>query len=108
MWVNLATLKEVKENGKLRVEHENFALLLTYFEGKVFAMNDKCPHLGTSLVKGTFVDGIVTCKAHHTMINVKNGEIVGKPTILFMKFPVKNAKTYSVKLEGDNVLVDLK
>ena len=107
MWKNLATLSEVKDKQMLKVESEEKAILLTYYKGNVYAMNDKCPHMGTSLATGSFNDGVVTCRSHHTMIDITNGEIVGKAKILFLKMPVKDATTYPVKIEGDNVLVDL-
>lgn len=107
MWVDVASLKEVKEKKKLRVEYEGEPILLTFYDNEIFAMDDRCPHLKASLVKGTFENGIVTCAKHHAQINVKTGEIVENAKILFIKMPVKKAKTFNVKIEEERVFVEL-
>ena len=107
MWLNVANLDDLKEKKKLRVEHEGKAFLLTFYEGKVFAMNDKCPHMGTSLLKGTLENGIVTCASHHVKIDITNGEIVEKAKIVLFRVPVKKAVTYSTKIDGNKVFIEL-
>lgn len=107
MWIDVASFNEVKEKKMHRVEHEGTPILLTFHEGKVYAMDDRCPHMKASLAKGTFENGIVTCARHHTQIDVTSGDIVNNAKILFIKMPVKNATTFPVKKEADRVLVDL-
>jgi len=107
MWQIVANLNELKEKKMLRIEVETSAILLTYHNDHVFAMSDKCPHMGASLAKGTLANGIVTCASHHAQIDVTNGKLVSNPKILFMKMPSKNAKTYQVKVEENNILIEL-
>jgi len=107
MWLNVASLEDLKEKKMLRVEHEGIAFLLTFYEGKVYAMNDKCPHMGSSLVKGSLEKGVVTCASHHVQIDITNGEIVEKAKILLFRVPVKKAQTYPTKIEGKKVFIEL-
>ncbi|MBU1094317.1 MAG: Rieske (2Fe-2S) protein [Firmicutes bacterium] len=107
MYQRVASLKELKEKNMIRVELEGTAILLTIRNDQVFAIGDKCPHLGASLAKGSLSDGIVTCSKHHAQIDVTNGELVGSPKILFLKVPAKNAKTYPTKVEEDHILVGI-
>lgn len=99
-------LKELKDVFKKRVMVNQKPLLLIYFENKVYAMSDKCPHLGTSLAKGVIEDDTVTCKAHHAKIDIKTGDIIEKAKILFLKMPTKKAKTYPVEIRNDKVFVE--
>jgi 3-phenylpropionate/trans-cinnamate dioxygenase ferredoxin component len=107
MWQNLASFKEVKEKKMLRVELDKMAVLLIFQDDSVYALNDKCPHLGASLAKGSLNDGVLTCAAHHTKIDIKTGDIVDNAKILFIKFKVKNATVYPVKVDGDKVMVEV-
>ena len=69
---NLSTLNQKK---KLRVQVKNRWILLTSTENGVFAIQDKCPHMGSSLVSGRLVDGIITCKDHGLGISVETGNV---------------------------------
>lgn len=107
MWIDIASVEELKTKKKLRVEHEGKPILLTFYEDAFYAIDDRCPHLKASLFKGTFEKGIITCAKHHAQIDVKTGEIVENAKILFLKMPVKKATTFPVKTEGNRIFVDL-
>jgi len=107
MFQKVASLKELKEKKMMRVEVGENAILVTLKDNKVFAISDKCPHMGASLAKGSLSDGVVTCAKHHAQIDVTNGQLVNSPKILFLKVPAKNAKTYATKVEKDDILVEV-
>lgn len=101
------SLKALKESKKLRIVLEDTPILITYCDDSVYAINDQCPHMKASLMKGDFKDGIVTCAKHNAQIDVKTGEILEKAKVLFIKMPTKTAKTYETKVEADKVYVNL-
>ena len=107
MFKEVASLKDLKKEVKKRIVIDDQAVLLTYFNKKVYAIADKCPHLGASLVHGSFEEGIVTCPKHGAQIAVQTGEILEKAKILFLKMPTKKAKIYEVKVEDDVIFVKL-
>jgi 3-phenylpropionate/trans-cinnamate dioxygenase ferredoxin component len=98
-------LKTLKEAFKMRIVVNEKPLLLVSFENQVYAIDDKCPHLGTSLDKGTLEGQHVTCKSHHAKIDVTTGDIVEKPKMLFIKVPIKKAKTYQVEIKNNKVFI---
>jgi 3-phenylpropionate/trans-cinnamate dioxygenase ferredoxin subunit len=100
-------LKALKESFKKRVVILDKPLLLIYFENQVYAISDKCPHLGASLEKGTLDGKTITCKSHHAKIDFTNGEIIDKAQVLFIKMPTKQATTFSVQIKNQKVYVDL-
>lgn len=44
--------------------------------GAVHAFDDRCPHRGTPLSRGTVADGIITCSLHTWQFDVRTGEPV--------------------------------
>ncbi|MFH0992868.1 MAG: Rieske (2Fe-2S) protein [bacterium] len=107
MYYFAADMHQLEKENKLRVILENQPILLTLFEGKAYAMTDKCPHMGGTLSKGTFVDGKVICPVHHAQFDIKTGEVDEKAHILFMRLPTKKVATYPVKIEKGKLYVDL-
>jgi len=82
-------------------------ILLCNIDGSYYAMANKCPHMGGSLVKGILEDGIITCPRHGSKFDVKTGKAVGGPKILFMKFKVKDDRSYPLKLDGKDIFLEL-
>ncbi len=88
-------------------EQEGHRILLAKKGDHVYAIADKCPHMGTSLMKGSMQDGVVTCKSHSAKIDIVNGEILEKAHIGFIKMPTKQAKVYQVQVEEGKVFVEV-
>jgi 3-phenylpropionate/trans-cinnamate dioxygenase ferredoxin component len=107
MFVYAVDLAQLENQKKIRVEVENKALLLTWHEGKPYAMADRCPHMGASLFKGTYEEGIVTCPAHGARFNVKTGSVIDKAKMGFVKIPTKNVATFKTKIEDQKIFVEL-
>jgi nitrite reductase/ring-hydroxylating ferredoxin subunit len=49
------------------------AVLLVLDEGRVFALDNRCPHMGFPLRRGTVEDGILTCHWHHAKFDLASG-----------------------------------
>ena len=43
----------------------NQAVAVFYNDGKAFAVENRCPHMGFPLHRGSVEDGILTCYWHH-------------------------------------------
>jgi nitrite reductase/ring-hydroxylating ferredoxin subunit len=55
-------------------------------EGKFFAIDDFCPHMGASLAGGYLADGIVTCPWHAWRFCIHNGQWCDNPRIKIDSF----------------------
>src|SRR5260370_23549137 len=64
-FVRAGTLDELKAKGRLVVHGRHRPILLVYECGRVFALDNRCPHMGFPLDRGSVEDGILTC--HGTM-----------------------------------------
>jgi nitrite reductase/ring-hydroxylating ferredoxin subunit len=91
------TMKKISVNGKW--------VLLANVDGKFYALNNACPHLGGSLADGKLNGDVVTCPRHGSKYNVKTGETVGEARIAFIKTMPHNAECYEVKISNTDVLV---
>lgn len=76
-YVKAARLDEVKASGSVVVhlEKQTVALFYTEEEGgdRVYAIDNRCPHMGFPLQGSTCKDGIVTCPWHYARFDLASG-----------------------------------
>ena len=89
------------------VEVDGQKLLLANVDGTFYAIQRKCPHMGFDLCKGTLHDGQVTCRMHGATFDLKTGEAMEKAKVLFLKTQPKPARTYSVKVEDGQMMIEV-
>ena len=97
---------KLKAEGKWRTEIEGVAILFIYDAGEVYALQDRCPHLGASLLKGEYTNKVITCAKHGAQIDVTTGDVLEKAKVLFLRMPTKKAKVYKTKIENDFVWIE--
>ena len=67
------TLEELKAKGRLVVHGRHRPILLIHEDGHVFALDNRCPHMGFPLDRGSVEDGILTCHWHHARFELASG-----------------------------------
>jgi nitrite reductase/ring-hydroxylating ferredoxin subunit len=72
-FVRAGTLEELKAKGRLVVHGRHRPVLLVHEGGQVFALDNRCPHMGFPLERGTVEDGILTCHWHHARFELASG-----------------------------------
>jgi nitrite reductase/ring-hydroxylating ferredoxin subunit len=72
-FVHAGTLDELKAVGRVVVRGRHRPVLLVYDNGHVFALDNRCPHMGFPLDRGSIEDGILTCNWHHARFALANG-----------------------------------
>src|SRR5437588_1844206 len=72
-WVCVGALKELKANGMTVVRGGACPLLVVHNQGSVYALDNRCPHLGFPLHRGSVEDGILTCHWHHARFDLASG-----------------------------------
>jgi 3-phenylpropionate/trans-cinnamate dioxygenase ferredoxin component len=80
-------------------------ILIANVDGQIYAIAQKCPHMGADLCQGKLSGSIVTCPKHGAAFDVKNGHAVAPASILFLKMKANNVTTYSVKQESEKVFI---
>jgi nitrite reductase/ring-hydroxylating ferredoxin subunit len=67
------SLEELKAKGQLVVHGGHRPILVIYDRGRVFALDNRCPHMGFPLERGSVTDGILTCHWHHARFDLESG-----------------------------------
>lgn len=72
-FVRAGILEELKAKGRLVLRGRHRPVLLVYENEHVFALDNRCPHMGFPLDRGTIEDGILTCHWHHARFDMASG-----------------------------------
>jgi nitrite reductase/ring-hydroxylating ferredoxin subunit len=67
------SLEELKAKGRLVVHGRHRPILVIYDRGRIFALDNRCPHMGFPLERGSVTDGILTCHWHHARFDLESG-----------------------------------
>ena len=106
-FVKVANTSELTNGSKKKIYVGDKVILLSNVNGSYYAISDKCPHMGGSLGEGVLKDGIITCPKHGAKFDVKTGEAVGEAKMLLLKIKVKNNRVFPLKIEGNDIFVEI-
>ncbi|MDX1689057.1 MAG: Rieske (2Fe-2S) protein [Candidatus Promineifilaceae bacterium] len=98
-FVPAAPLAEVQEAGCKVVHLKGHTVALFHHQGEVYAVDNRCPHMGFPLDRGTLDDGILTCHWHHARFDLETGGT-------FDQF-ADDARTFPVEVRDGEVWVDV-
>jgi nitrite reductase/ring-hydroxylating ferredoxin subunit len=72
-FVLAGSLEELRAKGRLVLHGDHRPILVLYDHGRVFALDNRCPHMGFPLERGSVDDGILTCHWHHARFDLESG-----------------------------------
>src|SRR5690554_8083269 len=72
-FVRAARLEEVRQRGCMAVQVGGQTVALFASGDQVYAVDNRCPHMGFPLDRGTVRDGILTCHWHHARFDLATG-----------------------------------
>jgi nitrite reductase/ring-hydroxylating ferredoxin subunit len=72
-FVLAGSLEELKAKGRFVLHGNHRPILVIYDRGRVFALDNRCPHMGFPLERGSIEDGILTCHWHHARFDLESG-----------------------------------
>ena len=97
--VRACSLAKLQAAGR-QVAHLDGHVVCLFADGdEVYAVDNRCPHMGFPLNRGTVCDGILTCRWHHARFDLATGGT-------FDQF-ADELRSFPVTLDGDDVLVDI-
>jgi 3-phenylpropionate/trans-cinnamate dioxygenase ferredoxin subunit len=99
-WYPAVKKDDVKPGHGTQVSLEGKILAVFNLEGKFYAIDDTCTHAGGSLAEGPVAGTVVTCPWHGATFDIVTGAVLSDPAY-------EGVNAYKVKLEGDDVLVEL-
>jgi nitrite reductase/ring-hydroxylating ferredoxin subunit len=72
-FVHAGSLEELKAKGRLVAHGRHRPILVVHDKGRVFALDNRCPHMGFPLDRGSVEDGTLTCHWHHARFDLASG-----------------------------------
>jgi len=84
-----ASLSDLEEKGRLVVGVDGQTVCLLLEAGEVHAIDNRCPHMGFPLHRGTVNDGILTCHWHHARFDLCTGGTFDQWADELRRFPVE-------------------
>ena len=94
--------KELEEGKMKRLSVEGTPVLFIRQQGKIFVIDNRCPHQGCGLSGGTLDGLVIVCPCHDWRFNLESGEYEEEPLMKLTKFEwkVESGKIF-VRLEED-------
>jgi nitrite reductase/ring-hydroxylating ferredoxin subunit len=97
--VRVGSLKKILSAGCTPVQVEGHTLALFAQDGRVCAIDNRCPHMGFPLHRGTLHDSILTCHWHHARFDLATGGT--------FDLWADDVRAYPVEIRNGDVWVDL-
>ena len=106
---------DVAENSVIRCKVGGKPVAVFRLQDGYYATTTRCPHAMGPLHRGKITaDGRVVCPLHRAQFDIKTGKAVqwavfppGIAQLINLFRKKKDLETYPVKVEGDDVLVDV-
>lgn len=89
-WVKIAETGDVPPGAGRAFEADGFFIAVFNVDGKLYAIDDSCPHQGSSLAAGTLEGYVVTCRSHGMKVNVTAGEQQAGSGMNVRSFPLES------------------
>ncbi len=82
-------------------------ILVCNIEGKLYAIDNTCTHMGGNLSEGKLEGKTVTCPRHGAQFDITSGECISGPKLGIFKPKGKNTNAYKVNVEGNSIKIDV-
>jgi nitrite reductase/ring-hydroxylating ferredoxin subunit len=106
-YVYVANTREIEAaGGRLSVTVKKYTVAIFIYDSKVYAVDNRCPHMGFPLNQGTVKDGILTCHWHHARFDLMNGGTFDQWAGDVTSFPVEIRNENEVWIDISAAVVD--
>ncbi len=99
-FVRVAHVSEIPQGRVKVVEAGDEDVALCNIDGEIYAVANVCTHDDGPLGEGLLLGDEIECPRHGARFNVRTGEVKSLPAIV-------SIPTFEVRIEGDDVLVDV-
>ena len=96
----IGTVEELQKRGCLPGKVGSQPVCVFYSDGQAYAVDDRCPHMGFPLHRGTVENGLLTCHWHHARFDLASGGTLDPFA--------DDVRAHDVEIDGDDVVVVLR
>ncbi|MFO0798845.1 MAG: Rieske 2Fe-2S domain-containing protein [Gemmataceae bacterium] len=97
--IPLGKVTDLPAGATTVVEVDGKDVAVFHHEGRFFAIDDLCPHMGASLSGGFVEGGVVTCPWHYWRFRLDDGSWADNPKVRIGCYPIH--------VEGDDVVIEV-
>jgi nitrite reductase/ring-hydroxylating ferredoxin subunit len=98
-WLRAISASELPESQRRTLVVDGHTIMLFNSYGRLFAFDNRCPHMGFPLDRGTVQDCILTCHWHHARFDLETGGTFDQWA--------DDVRVFPVRVEEGSVLVDV-
>ena len=107
-YIYVANTREIEAaGGRLSVTVKKYTVAIFIYDSKVYAVDNRCPHMGFPLNQGTVKDGILTCHWHHARFDLMNGGTFDQWAGDVTSFPVEIRNENEIWIDVSDAVVDI-
>ena len=85
----VATTDEIPEGQGRSFDVAELRIAIFFFEGRFYAIDDVCPHMGASLSEGSLAEFVVACPLHAWRFDIRDGTWCDNRRVKIGSFPVE-------------------
>ena len=97
MRIPVGALDDLKGQGRLLAKVGNHGVCVFWHDGRAYALDDRCPHMGFPLHRGSVEEGLVTCHWHNARFDLATGGTLDPFA--------DDARSFPVEIDGDDVFL---
>jgi nitrite reductase/ring-hydroxylating ferredoxin subunit len=90
-WFKIAEVDDVPLGTGKAFIVEGYSVAVFNVDGRLYAIDDSCPHQGSSLAMGRLEGCIVTCRSHGLKVNVTGGNRAARERAEHPMLPSRSA-----------------
>jgi nitrite reductase/ring-hydroxylating ferredoxin subunit len=94
----VADVDSLRDAGRTVTMAGGRPIALFYHEDEVYAVDNRCPHMGFPLSKGSVEDGLLTCDWHHARFELAQGDT--------LDIWADDVQTFPTRIQDGSVYVD--
>jgi nitrite reductase/ring-hydroxylating ferredoxin subunit len=79
-WLVLGEIHEIPPGHVKRWVDNEHPVAVANVDGRLYALDDRCPHLGCSLARGHVDQTIISCPCHGSRFEMTNGRVLSGPS----------------------------
>jgi nitrite reductase/ring-hydroxylating ferredoxin subunit len=98
-WIPAASLADLESKGRLTANIGDHVIVMFHTGGKIFAVDNRCPHMGFPLDRGSVKDCILTCHWHHARFDLNTGGTFDQWA--------DDVRAFPTRVENGQVLIDV-
>ena len=99
-WVKACTIDTLGEGKMVSLDYNDKKILLSNLNGNILATDRICTHSEADLSNGILSENGLTCTLHLSVFDLNSGKPQNPPAETALE-------TYKIKLEGQNIMVEV-